>query len=222
VKKYDQAGFSLPHVLLLLLLIGIIGFTGWRVYDAQRKSNNLLANNNSMKTSEKITSNNQKGGIDNSTNIKGDTSCDELEDKLKIQSISLNCPSSWSITYNEHTNGFWFDLYSPDYDNDGGPIAYTIKGGSFEISVEKTEYKDVKSIENFDYFNPESYESINGIDYVRGDCGHHDHGTCYIFINNGKSFEIGYYWRKDENDTNQQNREYISEFMKLINSIKVI
>jgi hypothetical protein len=44
VTRNTQAGFSLPHVLLLLLLIGIIGFTGWRVYDAQKKTSKTLDN----------------------------------------------------------------------------------------------------------------------------------------------------------------------------------
>jgi hypothetical protein len=44
MKKDNQAGFSIPHMILLLLLASIIGFTGWRVYDAQRKTSKTLDN----------------------------------------------------------------------------------------------------------------------------------------------------------------------------------
>jgi hypothetical protein len=36
----SQTGFSPVHVLLLLILVGIIGFTGWKVYDANKSASN--------------------------------------------------------------------------------------------------------------------------------------------------------------------------------------
>lgn len=40
----NQKGFSLPHVLLILVGVVIIGLAGWRVYDAQKKTDESLRN----------------------------------------------------------------------------------------------------------------------------------------------------------------------------------
>jgi hypothetical protein len=42
--KKNQNGFSLPHILLFLVIVAILGFAGWRVYDAQKNANNSLSN----------------------------------------------------------------------------------------------------------------------------------------------------------------------------------
>lgn len=39
-----QGGFSLPHVLLVLVLVGIVGFAGWRVYEARKETDKSLDN----------------------------------------------------------------------------------------------------------------------------------------------------------------------------------
>jgi type II secretory pathway pseudopilin PulG len=42
--RKQQDGFSLPHILLVLVLVGIIGFAGWRVYESQKATNKSLDN----------------------------------------------------------------------------------------------------------------------------------------------------------------------------------
>ena len=34
--KKNESGFSVVHVLLLLVVVGIIGFAGWKVWDTNR------------------------------------------------------------------------------------------------------------------------------------------------------------------------------------------
>lgn len=38
MKKVDQSGFTAIHVVLILVLLGIIGVAGWKVYDAGKAS----------------------------------------------------------------------------------------------------------------------------------------------------------------------------------------
>jgi hypothetical protein len=42
--KENQNGFSVPHLLLGLVVVAIIGFAGWRVYEAQKDTNKSLDN----------------------------------------------------------------------------------------------------------------------------------------------------------------------------------
>jgi len=44
MNKRSQAGFSVPHLLLGLVAVAIIGFAGWRVYQAQKDTNKSLDN----------------------------------------------------------------------------------------------------------------------------------------------------------------------------------
>ncbi len=41
--KKNQNGFSLPHILLFLVVVAVLGFAGWRVYDAQKNANGSLS-----------------------------------------------------------------------------------------------------------------------------------------------------------------------------------
>ncbi|HTE57116.1 MAG TPA: hypothetical protein VK694_00070 [Verrucomicrobiae bacterium] len=42
--KQSQAGFSVPHLLLGLVAVAIVGFAGWRVYEARKEANQSYDN----------------------------------------------------------------------------------------------------------------------------------------------------------------------------------
>lgn len=44
MKKLNHRGFSLPHLLLFIVILGLIGGTGWYVYNSNKKANKSLDN----------------------------------------------------------------------------------------------------------------------------------------------------------------------------------
>ena len=55
--KKDSKGFSIPHVLLILIFVGIVGFAGWRVRENQQKKSEAsrTAHNNKSNETKKDT-----------------------------------------------------------------------------------------------------------------------------------------------------------------------
>lgn len=52
MQKNSQSGFGVVEVLLLLIIVGIIGFTGWRVYEANKEVSQIPADNSKVETKE--------------------------------------------------------------------------------------------------------------------------------------------------------------------------
>ena len=48
--QQNQSGFSITHFLLVLLIIGALGFAGWRVYEARQEDNSPKKNSNDSTT----------------------------------------------------------------------------------------------------------------------------------------------------------------------------
>ncbi len=44
MKKISQEGFSLPETLLIAVIVGVLGFVGWYVWNAKTKTNNSFNN----------------------------------------------------------------------------------------------------------------------------------------------------------------------------------
>jgi Tfp pilus assembly protein PilV len=47
MPKADQKGFSIIEAILILVVIGVLGFTGWFVYHARQTANKDLSSKNS-------------------------------------------------------------------------------------------------------------------------------------------------------------------------------
>ncbi|MEI6237341.1 MAG: hypothetical protein WCP03_01955 [Candidatus Saccharibacteria bacterium] len=58
MKNSNQSGFSLIIVVLIVVLFGIIGFTGWYIYNSTKKNNTLAKTSNSQNISQDAKNNN--------------------------------------------------------------------------------------------------------------------------------------------------------------------
>ena len=85
-----QNGFSLPHILLGLVGVAIIGFTGWRVYEARKDANKSL--DNASKSSE-VVKQEQKKKEEPKTEYKLPDSYTVYENKALGFSFAL--PKEW-------------------------------------------------------------------------------------------------------------------------------
>jgi cytoskeletal protein RodZ len=83
-KLKNSLGFSAVEALLILIIVGILGFTGWFVYHAQKTANKDLSSNNSTNPTYK------KAAVDP---YKGWKSA-----SLKYEKMSFKYPSTWQIS----------------------------------------------------------------------------------------------------------------------------
>jgi cytoskeletal protein RodZ len=84
MTKADQKGFSVIEALLILVVVGILGFTGWFVYHAQKTANKDLSSNNSTDPTYK--------------KAQSALYKDWKSASLKYEKISFKYPSTWQIS----------------------------------------------------------------------------------------------------------------------------
>ncbi len=87
--RTNQSGIALIAVLLLLVLAGIIGFAGWRVYDSQKSTSTSLDN-----------SNKSDAAIIEQVDVepKGELPKDSLTYTNNDLGFALKYPKDWKLT----------------------------------------------------------------------------------------------------------------------------
>jgi Tfp pilus assembly protein PilV len=91
MKRSDQAGFSIVETLLILVIISILGFTGWYVYHAKQTSNkNYSTNNSTVPTYKKKTTAKAAATTDPYAGWRTAT--------LKYEQVSYRYPADWTVT----------------------------------------------------------------------------------------------------------------------------
>jgi cytoskeletal protein RodZ len=108
-KLKNQSGFSAVEALLVLIVIGILGFTGWFVYHAKQTSDKNYSTANSSKTPTYK---------DKKTTSSTDPTQGKLSSyTLSSVSASFSYPSGWNSLFT-YPNGI--ALKSPDFQSAGG------------------------------------------------------------------------------------------------------
>lgn len=103
--KSNQSGFGVVEGLLILIIVGILGFTGWYVWHSKNNANenlNAAANTNLSTSSTKKKSTTTTGS---NTSLKTGV--------LTYEKASFKYPGSWTIVSSSKTNG----SVSPGTDN---------------------------------------------------------------------------------------------------------
>ncbi|HSX06495.1 MAG TPA: hypothetical protein VLG92_02140 [Candidatus Saccharimonadia bacterium] len=87
MKKINQAGFSIVEAFLILIVVSILGFTGWYVYHAKQTSDkNYSATNSSTTPTYK------KKTATAVNPYTGWNTCDDTAD-----GVSFKYPSTWTV-----------------------------------------------------------------------------------------------------------------------------
>lgn len=95
MKKTNQKGFSIAEALLILVVIGILGFTGWFVYHAKQTSDkNYSAASQTVPTYKKKTD-----AISTANKYVGWKSYSSSNGL----GLSFKYPASWTISENDPT-----------------------------------------------------------------------------------------------------------------------
>lgn len=146
-----QQGFSVIHIIMFIVLAGIIGFTGWYVWDTNKKASDTLesADQQSFKKAEKSS---------NDKNAAKKTAEDPTKDWKSYTSTagkySLKYPPAWVVAENPEqcTDGTF--LVGPTKDtsgrcasDNGGMVSFSALNGdsSSEAALKAANYPDVTS-----------------------------------------------------------------------------
>jgi len=91
MKKTNQTGFSIVEALLILVVVGILGFTGWYVYHAKQTSDKSYsaASNSTAPTYKKKTTTTKTA---TANPYAGWNTCDDTAD-----GVSFKYPSGWTV-----------------------------------------------------------------------------------------------------------------------------
>ncbi len=182
MKKISKngAGFSIIEILLIVIVVGLLGFIGWYVYSQNNKANNSLKNTDSASKTKPIPQQNSEAQtakpIDETQNWKSYTR----------YGITLKYPTDWGLKANDNTQSTSTTLTSPEFTDDG------TKGQ--QITVDEAQFTPSGlTVDNFKSKHldagPNPYSdykvlTVNGkkaIQYYQGDSR-----TTVFFLANGK------------------------------------
>ena len=98
--KGNQKGFTAVEGLLILVIVGLIGFVGWFVYDSKNKSESNYNSAASTATNSVAKSTNKYAGWNSYT--------------LKYEKLSFKYPSSWQVKDQSQNNSDSVILTGPN------------------------------------------------------------------------------------------------------------
>jgi prepilin-type N-terminal cleavage/methylation domain-containing protein len=191
--KANQKGFSVVEILIVIVVVGLLGVSGWLVYDRQKD-----------KTADKEAASTQKT---QQTNRNADSSKDS--DYKIIGDIKYTVPASWKTAKgpfkdSEVANSGQF-LLSPDYKEAGGGQLF-IEAGAY-VSFKELEWAGIDKSTSLDqatsvvknievgYLDPKSVKltTVSGKQVVMFDAGHTtDDVTVFHKTSSGQWLEVSF------------------------------
>ena len=216
--KNNQKGFSVVEILVVIVVVALLGFVGWRVYDNQQ--------NNSDDNASSTTPAAEQSNDDNVENEESTVS--EPEDTSK--NFTYSVPSGWqnvnqwSEPYKTGTGNY---LISPDY-KEGGTGQLSIVSGAFinfyEIGPDSTtpttleeEVERYKNDDSGGYFDRDSVKltEVGGQQVIMYDSGHTTDGVTVTYKNADNtwllvSFSVG---NGEDSGYDAQSSPYYETFL---------
>jgi len=168
MKKTDQTGFSIIEALLILVVVGILGFTSWYVYHAKQVSgkNYSAVNNSTTPTYNKRTA--TKATTSTTANQYAGWHTFTTVDKAYTVSYPADWIDSTGSCVNDgdcHTDAFSFDnIYSPS-SNPTWQVITTLHDNSSlspEAWLMQSGVGSITSVTTNDCFYAADSSSVNG------------------------------------------------------------
>ena len=120
MKTLDQKGFGIVQTLLLVIIIGLIGGTGYYVYNAQKDTNKSLDNAN--QTLEQLSKKNS------SDEVK-DAQEQWTEFNFNQQDVSFRIPDGWRLIHNTESDILYGDSENIVYQEGQRAVIETTTAG---------------------------------------------------------------------------------------------
>lgn len=219
--RKNQNGFSVLEGLLLIVILGLIGFVGWYVWRASQNANKSLDNSadylNTIAQQKREPEPNDIDEIIEESNL--------AEYKNESIGLSYQYPKDWRVV--EETNDFYevtFAYYSPDFYET--PLEYTNKltsGGIISMAALKDKHESLDVyIESggFEYFSGDKEIQVQGNPALSGKCGHWTEGFCYVILHNKTVYRFSYYYPGQLDAPEPDTNKYRETLEKMIDSIK--
>lgn len=138
--KNNQSGFSAVEALLILVIVAIVGGTGFYVYHAQQNTNKNLANDNSTAPSFKKKTKSTPKTADPYAGWKTGT--------LQYEKASYKYPANWTLTGSSLATGHESES------NEGLPTGLHFYPGSDDFKLESPSGNHVDLSAGFGSFIP--------------------------------------------------------------------
>jgi prepilin-type N-terminal cleavage/methylation domain-containing protein len=97
-RQNSSSGFSIIEVLLVLVVVGILGFTGWYVYHARQTSDKDYT-------------------VATQSTVPASPYASWKTGSLQFERVSYQYPSNWAITNTSHASNLTEGCVTPGYDN---------------------------------------------------------------------------------------------------------
>lgn len=204
-KNNSQSGFGVVEVILIIVILGIIGFTGWRVYEANREVS--------------------QAPVDNSTVEKKADQAKKTEYKVydaESIAVSFSYPAEWTV-YATYPNGV--TLQSPDFSAEAG--FRKIKSGSIVTITKQTTVSlpDRKeSLEKLalltanDHPNTKSFTTLAGLQAIKITHSNGENRNNHVAVltdENNQSYQIDQQYMLDSENP------YPELIDKIVSSFKI-
>lgn len=213
----SQFGFTAVHLLLILVLFGIVGFTGWKVYDAGKSAKPV-----ELSTAALVVKKEESKIPDGWAEYK----IDELGFKFAY-------PKNWKIKKTTNPQNMspvakdlpYIELSSDDFQEDPEAKAYggTKTGAIYNISAYRTDKKTFDQIPDGGALSRYDLKDVlvdgtPAIDYYQNYEGPPIHAL--VFIHN--SLNVSFTYRYKEKPGSSYDQKYMEIRKQIIDTIKFL
>lgn len=201
-----QQGFSLVEGLLIVLVLGVIGFGGYYVWSQQQKKNNADTSQQATPESDQAQNNDKKTvpeqEIDKPTSKR-----------VSVKHFSIELPEGWNQNKDAKADAGGPEFYYEFSDDSGKSIGVSVNSGGFGgggDGVTTTIIKENKFVLSNKY-EPCNLEDETGV------CGSHRGNDSLYLIAGGEYKGDGYtIWLKDEGEESQEAYRYLADIVETI------
>lgn len=142
MKKINNRGFSAVEILLIVVVVGVLGFAGWWVWN---RNDNQQQQVGSPTNEQNKTDSVSDEWVDKPLVFNSSGDIVGQNEQETIQRLTFVAPAGWQRK--EESKNEWIEFLSPDFKGvqfaNGSSVT---QGGRFSISANKTDYKSIRDM----------------------------------------------------------------------------
>ncbi len=224
IMRLNQKGFSAVEILIVIVVITLIGFVGWRVYDSNQdtgEDTNTTQQENSEDTSTTATNDDDSTQTEQTETTQSDEEATKRKSFTAYEtSLTIDELEGWEYMGIYDYPGEGSNEYQINISNETRDIQLSLQISTFETSLYEQDIFDT-----FTGFNGETYYITSSVDDKPGDTRYQqmgisacDNGHCVTEIDNTYNLNANITPIGTNTDFNG-SLENLEEIKKLFSSI---